>query len=145
MSLLCIINYQFIPAVLYEMVQWVNYFAGQATLLWRFVKGKKAASLPATWTSFLTKHTISNKRRAPKFSDPYSTYRDTNMEWYLWRTRLQIQDSQAINNIQKLCDVSMEKLGYVPLQTIADMKNVSISFVKNINCMFWNCWAFRYA
>lgn len=115
---------------------------GEAGQLWRFLQTNHSAEMPTSWKIFLSDH-LKSPVNATKKNNPYSTYRDSATEWYKWR--LEIQNSTLrLLDVEKECREAMDKMGYIPLKKLTNLRDLSIPFLKNYSCDFWNCWSYKF-
>ncbi|KAF2362259.1 Sulfotransferase domain [Trinorchestia longiramus] len=119
----------------------------QASQLWKFLRTDSNASLPNSWIKFLTSHdenltTVDSSKKKSR-TGAYTTYRNSSSQWYKWREEKNITTGSLVD-VESLCSNAMDRLGYVPLKTIENVKNLSLPFIREYNCDFWNCWTHRF-
>jgi len=107
--------------------------------MWKFLQTDHDAVIPNTWRRFLTQHQVTaNKRKGP-----YSLFKDTSKEWYQWRSELATV-SLDISVAEKECSSAMKMLGYLPMTTTENVKNLSKPVLGEMDCNFMNCWSYKY-
>ena len=87
---------------------------------------------------------VEQKNASNDRQSPYSLYKQTSAEWFHWREEMEINSTLNIPAIEKECGVAMKYLGYLPLRTVENVKDLSLPFLGKMDCDFLNCWSFRF-
>ncbi|XP_018018698.1 uncharacterized protein LOC108675220 [Hyalella azteca] len=116
----------------------------EALQLWKFIRTEHNATMPEEWQDFLTSHDQTKtavEGQIKRFQ--YSTYRNSSTQWYKWREEKNIT-LESLLNVEEVCSTAMDRLGYIPLMNVENVKNLSLPFIRNYSCDFWNCWTHRF-
>ena len=124
-----------------------DYFLpGEASKMIKFLGTSHTEQLPDAWTKFLQQHRKKPQKEEvvlTRHQKLFGTYRDTSSEWMKWRNEVS-SDVLSLESVEKECRSAMTYLGYVPLKTIQNVRNLSKPFVEDIDCDFFNCWSFLF-
>lgn len=116
------------------------FFPGKATEMYRFLQGETELSLPHRTLDFIWRHDTAKNVQARESG--FNTFRDSKIEWNSWRTEDNLERLLDLELVENQCSGAMEKLGYVPMKTYENLRNLTKDTVTKLNCSYWNCESF---
>lgn len=109
--------------------------------MYRFITGRPDADLPTQTLKFHGLHS-SVSGGGQQSQNPFSTVRNSALEWEEWRSDKSLEAYLNLPDIERECRESLDRLGYLPMGTLDNVRNLTKDIIADIDCEYLNCHTF---